>query len=209
MSGDFSLENFTELGHMFLSPAFCWDWQLLVVTLQAERKQVSLVRSRQRSKFQVPQSTDPGEKQRTPKKVKEHTDTLFNFETITIREQVWDTGKETKKQNQTGNECTLQGEAVTRSAKQNCFFCRDDLKTTSSSWYQLTESAVFKQGWSRALINFFSLARPPQPASKLRLDTTGRRTRTYGFPLDRGAEKEGHVHAQYLLLAWSPPNIQA
>lgn len=97
MSGDFSLENFTELGHMFLSPAFCWDWQLLVVTLQAQRKQVSLVRSRQRSKFQVPHSTDPGEKQRTPKKVKEHTDTHSNFETITIRDQVWDTGKETKK----------------------------------------------------------------------------------------------------------------
>lgn len=82
------MENFTELGHTFLSPTFCWDWQLLVVTLQAQRTQISLVCSRQRNKFQVAHSTDAGEKQRTPKKVKEHTNTPFNFETITIWQQV-------------------------------------------------------------------------------------------------------------------------
>ena len=32
-SGDFNLEDFTEVGQTFLSPTSCWDWQLLVASL--------------------------------------------------------------------------------------------------------------------------------------------------------------------------------
>lgn len=123
-------------------------------------------------------------------------------------------GKKNPNQNQIGNQWMVQGWVSKRSARQNRFFRRDDLETTSSSWYQLTESAVFTQAWPRISWVFFSLARPSRTAAKLRFSYNREADLTCGFPSDSPRQEKGicacfwcDYHRTYWACIWSQNTI--